>query len=167
MTTNLQDWTNQPLANQDYEQMEASINQWFMQCFQLNKRLNEDYPDTAEVAVEVRGRLEAFREHLPLIKCITSEAITEEDWNEIKNLVKRDDLERDTITVVNFSDFKLHEFTTEIDEITSRAEKKFQLAKKLQKMKLEMKDFNISLHPYKAKTFVIKNYDDINSVLDD
>lgn len=58
VTTNLQDWTNQPLANQDYEQMEASINQWFMQCFQLNKKLNEDYPETAEVAVVVRGRLE-------------------------------------------------------------------------------------------------------------
>lgn len=30
VTTNLQDWTNQPLANQDYESMEGSINQWFM-----------------------------------------------------------------------------------------------------------------------------------------
>ena len=34
-------------------------------------------------------------------------------------------------------------------------------------MKLEMKDFKIALHPYKGKTFVVKNYDDINSVLDD
>jgi dynein heavy chain, axonemal len=167
VTTNLQDWTNQPLANQDYEQMEASINQWFMQCFQLKKKLSEDYPDTADVADEVRKRLDAFRENLPLIKCITSEAITEEDWNEIKTLTKRDDLERDTITVINFADFQLHDYLAEIDEITSRAEKKFQLAKKLQKMKLEMKDFKIMLHPYKGKTFVIKNYDDINSVLDD
>jgi dynein heavy chain len=111
--------------------MEQSIGQWFLSCFQLKKKLNEDYPETADVADEVRKRLEAFREHLPLIKCITSEAITEEDWNEIKNLTKRDDLERDTITVVGFTEFKLHDFTAEIDEITSRAEKKFQLAKKL------------------------------------
>lgn len=79
--------------------MESSINTWHMSCFQLNKKLSEDYPDTAEVAVQVRYKLEAFRDHLPLIKCITSEAITDEDWNEIRTLTKREDLERDTITV--------------------------------------------------------------------
>jgi len=134
---------------------------------QLNKKLNEDYPETAEVSVEVRGRLNTFSENLPLIKCITSDAITDEDWGEIKNLIKRDDLERETITVLGFADFKLHDYLTEIDEVTSRAEKKYQLAKKLQKMKAEMKDFKISLHNYKGKTFVIKNYDDINGILDD
>jgi dynein heavy chain len=167
VTTNLQDWTNQPLANQDYEHIESSINGWFMQAFQLNKKLNEDHPETAEVSVEVRHRLEAFRENLPLIKCITSEAITEEDWNEIKTISKRDDLERDTITVQGFAEFKLHEYLTEIDEITSRAEKKFMLSKKLQKMKAEMKEFKILLFSYKNKTWVVKGYDDINANLDD
>ena len=96
-----------------------------MQCFQLNKKLAEDYPETAEVAIEVRQRLTAFSEHLPLIKCITSDAITDEDWGDIKNLIGRDDLERETITVNGFADFKLHDFLSEIDDITSRAEKKY------------------------------------------
>ena len=125
VTTNLQDWTNQPLANQDYESMEQLINQWTMQCFQLNKKLNEDYPETAEVAIEVRNRLTDFSQHLPLIKCITSDAITDEDWGDIKTLVGRDDLERETITVMGFADFKLHDFIQEIDDVTSRAEKKY------------------------------------------
>jgi len=115
----------------------------------------------------VRHKLEAFREHLPLIKCITSEAITEEDWTEIKTLVKRDDLERDTITVQGFPEFELHKYLNEIDDITSRAEKKFQLSKKLQLMKAEMKEFKLQLFNYKGKTFVLKGYDDINSKLDD
>ena len=76
----------------------------------MNKKLSEDYPATADVAVSVKQKLEAFREHLPLIKCITSEAISDEDWNEIKLLVDREDLERDTITVMGFSEFKLHDF---------------------------------------------------------
>jgi hypothetical protein len=71
--------------------------------------------------------LEAFREHLPLIKCITSEAVSDEDWNEIKNLVGRDDLERESITVTGFAEFKLHDFVVDIEEILSRAEKKHQL----------------------------------------
>lgn len=133
----------------------------------MKKKLDEDYPATAAVAVQVREKVDAFRTHLPLIKCITSEAISEEDWGEIKLLVKRDDLERDTVTVNLFGDFKLHDYLTEIDEITSRAEKKHQLLKKLQVMKSEMKEFKLTLFSYKGKTFVLKGYDDINAKLDD
>ena len=68
---------------------------------------------------------------------------------------------------MQFDDFKLSEFVVQIEETTSRAEKKHQLAKKLQIMKAEMKEFKIGLAPYKGKTFVIKNYDDINAKLDD
>ncbi len=163
----LQEWTNQPLANQDYESMEQNINSWYMACFQLKKKLSEDYPATADVADKVKQKLEDFREHLPLIKCITSEAVFDDDWTEIRVLVKRDDLERDTITVMNFAEFKLHDYLTEIDEITSRAEKKHQLHKKLQQMKAEMKEFKLQLFNYKGKTFVLKGYDDINAKLDD
>jgi len=34
-------------------------------------------------------------------------------------------------------------------------------------MKAEMKEFKLSLFPYKGKTFVLKAYDDINAKLDD
>ena len=60
--------------------MESSVLQWHMICFQLNKKLSEDYEETADVAVKVKERIEEFRDHLPLIKCITSEAMTDEDW---------------------------------------------------------------------------------------
>lgn len=129
--------------------------------------MQEEYNASAEVAVAVRQKLEAFKEHMPLIKCITSEAITEEDWNEIKTLVGRDDLERDTITVTNFAEFKLHDYLVEIDEITSRAEKKHQLAKKLQLMKADMKEFKLTIFNYKGKTFILKEYEAVNGQLDD
>ena len=43
-----------------------------------------------------------------------------------------------------------------------RAEKKYSLAKKLKVMKEEM-----TLFPYKGKTFVLKAYDEVNAKLDD
>lgn len=124
VTQQLTEWTNQPLANQDYDNMETSIQTWTIGCIKLNKVLDEDFPKTAEVAKEIRAKLDAFRDYLPLIKCITSEAIFEEDWNEIKTVTNNESLERDTITVVGFAEFKLMSYLTEIDEITSRAEKK-------------------------------------------
>jgi hypothetical protein len=48
-----------------------------------------------------------------------------------------------------------------------KAEKKDALAQKLKQMKDEMKNFNIEQSDYKEITFLVKGWDDINSVLDD
>jgi hypothetical protein len=38
-------------------------------------------------------------ENLPMIKCFCSEAITDEDWKEIQEVVKIPNLEREDVTV--------------------------------------------------------------------
>jgi hypothetical protein len=43
----------------------------------------------------MKNKLENFRNYLPLIKCITSEAITEEDWGEIKVACNNESMDRD------------------------------------------------------------------------
>ena len=131
------------------------------------KKLNDDYPDTAAVAQVLREKIEGFMHHLPLIKCFTSEAITEEDWNEIKVAIKQETFEKDEVTVEKMVNLGLHKFIEEIEEITMKAEKKLSLNKKLKQMKEEMKQFTISYIDYKGKTQVINNYDDINAKLDD
>jgi hypothetical protein len=50
---------------------------------QLYKKLIEDYPETAEVATALKEKIGIFAKNLPLIKCFTSEAVLDEDWNEI------------------------------------------------------------------------------------
>jgi len=81
-----------------------------MVCFQLNKKLAEDYEETAEVALRVKEKIEQFRDHLPLIKCITSEAMTEEDWGYVQKAVGNDSIDRDQVTVISFETYKLHEY---------------------------------------------------------
>lgn len=135
----------------------------------LNKTLSEqEHEDAAAVALEVQKKLIDFQENLPLIKCVTSEAINEEDWREIKEVTGQDGLDRETITVLSFEEFNLKKFTYEIEEIRERAEKKFQLSKRLKSMKDEMKTFYLSQFPYKKTgTFVLKDYDVVNAKLDD
>jgi hypothetical protein len=64
-----------------------------MQLHRLQQKLDEDYPDAADAAGEFKGQINAFQEHLPLIKCIMSEALQQEDWQEIRNVVDRPDLD--------------------------------------------------------------------------
>jgi hypothetical protein len=99
----------------------------------------DDYPETAEVALELKKRIEAFMENLQLIKCLSSEAITEEDWKELQEAVKMPNLEREEVTVEKMKACEFHKYLEEIEEITVKAEKKFALAKKLKTMKEEMK----------------------------
>lgn len=47
----------------------------------------------------MRKKIEGFMENLPLIKCFSSEAITDEDWKEIQEKVGIPNLEREEITV--------------------------------------------------------------------
>jgi hypothetical protein len=62
---------------------------------------------------------------------------------------------------------ELNRYIEEIEEITMKAEKKFNLNKKLKLMKEEMKAFALTAFPYKGKTYVLKAYDDVNAKLDD
>lgn len=55
----------------------------------------------------------------------------------------------------------------DIEEITNRAEKKFQLSKKLKVMKDEMKEFKLTTVRFKEETWVLKAYEDVNAKLDD
>lgn len=131
----------------------------------------EDYPDTAEVAQELRGKIEAFSKNLPLIKCFTSLAITDEDWNEIQRVVETsvgpEPFLQDEIKVQQFKEHDLYKYIEEIEEITMRAEKKFQLAQKLKLMREEMKVFELGQGEYKGQMLKIVGFDDINAKLDD
>ena len=71
------------------------------------------------------------------------------------------------MTVEKMNKFELNKFQEEIEEITLKAEKKFSLAKRLKSMKEEMKQFTLTLFPYKGKTYVLKAYDEVNAKLDD
>ena len=100
------------------------------------------------------------------MKCVMSEALHDEDWNEIKKAIENPELDPQTITVSKFGEQNISGKLVEIEEITNRAEKKFQLSKKLKAMKDEMKEFKLTNVPYKD-TFVLKAYDEVNAKLDD
>lgn len=77
------DWTQSPLLKQDALNIAQTVAMWHAACFQLNKKLIDDYPEVADVALGLRKNIEEFMEFVPLIKCVCSEAMTEEDWREI------------------------------------------------------------------------------------
>jgi dynein heavy chain len=138
---------------------------------QLYKKLIEDYPETAEVAQELKSNVDAFSKNLPLIKAFTSDAITDEDWLEIQKVVEpsvgEDPFVQDEVKVSMFAEFDLYKYIEEIEEIEMRASKKAKLANQLKTQKDETKNFNLTLGEYKGELLKITLFDDINGFLDE
>jgi len=105
--------------------------------------LADDYPDTSEVAVELRKKITEFSKNLPLIEAFTSDAVDLEDWKEICEVIGRPDMDRDEIKVNMFHEYNLYEYVGEINDIANKAQKKFNLQKSLKEMKDEMKRMEI------------------------
>ena len=165
----LEEYSSTPLLSASfvYEDVESQVITWQKTLFKLAKVLNENHPDASDAATEFKKKVDEFSLNLPLMKCVMSEALHDEDWNEIKKAIDNLELDTQTITVKKFGADKLSGKIIEIEEITNRAEKKFLLAKKLKVMKEEMKEFKLTTVPYKGDTFVLKAYDEVNQKLDD
>lgn len=127
--------------------------------------------------MEQRTIVDEFSKNVPLMQCFTSQAVNEEDWKEIQEVLKKNEkiqaskeggiLERDEIKIEDFKTYDLFRFMEEIEDIKNKAVKKDQLAQKLKGMKDEMKAFSIEQSDYKGITYLVKGWDDINLKLDD
>jgi dynein heavy chain len=154
--------------------MKSQVLEWQQKCKKLATRMEEEFPDTAEVARRVaKDQLDNFAQYLPMIRCFLEESVTNEDWDEIKNVVEPQVPgivldQADIVVKDHIIENDLLRYVGEIEDITMRAEKKFGLRKKLLEYKKEMRDFPIAQKPYKdGSTHILKNFDDIMTKLDD
>ena len=172
--TEINDWLNNSLMKIESEHIAGQVATWHQNCFKLKKDLAEEYPDASDVAQVVKQKIEDFMRYLPLIRCFTSNAIFEEEWKEIQEVVLKSDklpaentFEREDIKIQDIESFNLLEFVEDIDDIAMKAEKKFTLQQNIKKMKDELKQFQLELQDYKGVSFLVRGWDDINSTLDD
>lgn len=168
MTVALSDFQTMHLLTSayEYDAIEQQVKGWQRTLFKLQKILNEDYPDAADAANLFKKKVDEFSLHLPVIKCLMSEALKDEDWDEIKEKIGQPELEQNSIAVNKFEEFNITSHLADIEEITNRAEKKFQLNKKLKAMKEEMKEFKLEPKVYKD-TYILGGYEAVYAKLDD
>jgi len=87
------------MSRPDISTIPVMVAGWIQSTFTLGKKLIEDYPETADVTVELREELNSFSRNLPLIRCFTSEAVIDEDWELIQKEVGINPFDREDVTV--------------------------------------------------------------------
>lgn len=138
--TNFLEWTTGQLMKQDTHLIKNSVATWQQQCNMLRKTFdNEDYLEASDVTLELRHNVDEFARFLPIVMCITSPAVTDEDWDEITQVLLKDEkiqrekgeggkVDRNEIKIEDITKYNLFQFMEEIDDITNKAIKKDSLA---------------------------------------
>ena len=164
----LKDWMTQDFDKlPTFSEIETTIITNRSLCTTIAKKLEEDNPDVAEAAQELRGIIDDFRKHLPLIKAMSSDALLPDDWKAISVIVAVESLEKEDLKLETMIKDDYAKHLTDIEEVVMRAEKKSSLRNRLKQLKDEIREVKIELFEHKSGTFILKGYVDIFTVLDD
>jgi dynein heavy chain len=119
-----------------------------------------------KIAQTVRAEIEEFKPKIPLMVALRKKGMVERHWEQISSKVGFKVKPDEGFTFQKVLDLGLLNFTDICVEIGERAAKEFAIETSLDSMESTWTSINFSLLEYKG-TFIIKNYEDIQVVLDE
>lgn len=166
--SNIEGWKTNPFFGLKPQDIEEDIKSWLTNLEILHKQL-EETKDQSDVAIQLKDVVNDFKQHLELIKCLRSEAIKEEELNDICKAtsltIKYND---DTLNLNGLIKKNAESFMEQIREISERAERKLDLDKVLKKMKDDMskKKLEVVKHGL-TNTYIIQSYEPVLEAIDE
>ncbi|CEG43665.1 axonemal dynein heavy chain [Plasmopara halstedii] len=147
--------------------IEAQVTEWWKTSYKLSKALVDDAPESAEVALILRERTEAFKAYLPVIQSLASPALQERHWDNIRRTVGFNESEED-LTLQFLLDHHIMQHLETTQEIGTFAEKEYALQKNLSGMMAEWESIAFETVAYRETgTYLLRNTDDLVALLDD
>lgn len=131
--------------------------------YKLAKSLEDEFPGAAACASILREETTEFRKKLPVIQCLASKALKPRHWMGFSELLNTTFEIDEEITLQQLLDLNASEHIEQIQEITLRAEKQYNLEKSLNMMKKEWESIDVEIKPYRESgTYVIGGVDEVS-----
>lgn len=165
-------WMTGPFMELDATNIEKDVSAWYKLMFKLEKELQADEAvKPARVASEMKDKINAFKENVPIIQWLRSPGLRPRHWDQISHTLApgRVTLTPDNdLTLSHILALDVDKHKEAIEDISSAAEKEYALEQSLDKMLKEWKAMDLTLEEYKAtNTYIMKGSDDILTLLDD
>jgi dynein heavy chain, axonemal len=162
------DWLTGDFKALDGSQVEGDVTEWWKSSYKLAKSLEEEFPGAAGCANMLRTETTEFRKNLPVIQALASKALKKRHWDELGELLGQFVNPDEELTLQVLLDLDAVSKIEGIMEITSAAEKQYNLERNLNAMKAEWEAMEFEVKPYKETgTFIVGGIDDIMTLLDD
>ncbi|XP_053383461.1 dynein axonemal heavy chain 3-like [Mercenaria mercenaria] len=162
-----ENWMNGPFTSLNAEEIENEVGDMWRTMYKLTKTFG-DQPGPRRIADSVKGKIDKFKQHLPILHTICNPGIRDRHWDAMSNIVGFDLKPQPDTSLHNMLEYGLNKHLQKLEEIGAAAAKEYSLEKALEKMKLEWKDMCFELIPYRETgVCILSSVDDIQMLLDD
>lgn len=161
-----------PFLKLNYSQIEKKVENYFRETLKLQKTFGEiDEEDAGIISKALRTDIEKFRENLWLVELLTTEAMIKKPayWKEVFKETGLAPVEtNDDMSFQKLIDNGFLKHKDEIEEVTKRIEKQWNIEKKLNEIVEKLKEIKLEIVPdKKSGSFLLGHIDDVQQILDD
>ncbi|XP_076653327.1 dynein heavy chain 3, axonemal [Halictus rubicundus] len=160
-------WYYGPFADLDAEEISETTENIWRTLYRLARVLT-DIPGARRIVETVRGKVEKFKQLIPVLQIICTPGLETRHWNQISKIVNVEIVPTETSCLSDMIDFGLLVHVSKLEEIASAAVKEHGLQQNLLKMKDEWSNIFFDLTPYRETGVnILTAVDDIQMLLDD
>ncbi|XP_054015460.1 dynein axonemal heavy chain 3-like [Hylaeus anthracinus] len=165
--TNYDKWYYGPFAGLNAEEINETTENTWRTLYRLSRQLT-DVPGARRIVEMVRGKVEKFKQLVPVLQIICTPGLQKRHWEQIGKIVNVDIVLTDTSNLSDMIEFGLPIHINKLEDIASAAVKEHALQQNLIKMKEEWSEIAFELTPYRETgVFILTAVDDIQVLLDD
>ncbi|KAG7209677.1 hypothetical protein KM043_011323 [Ampulex compressa] len=164
---NYEKWFYGPFQDLDAEQVREETDNAWRTLYKLSRVLT-DVPGARRIAEMVRGKVEKFKQFIPVLQSICTPGLQPRHWEQISKVVEVSIVPTENSSLSEMIEYGLPIHVSKLEEISSAATKEHALQGNMRKMKDEWKDVYFELTPYRETgVSILTAVDDIQVLLDD
>lgn len=164
---NYEKWFYGSFVGLDAEDVRNETENAWRTLYKLGRGLT-DVPGARRIAEMVRGKVEKFKQFIPVLQTICNPGLQARHWEQISAIVGSPIVPTEQSSLSDMIDHGLPVYISKLEEISSAATKEHGLEKNLRKMQDEWSDVNFDLTPYRETGVrILSAVDEIQVLLDD
>lgn len=164
---NYEKWYYGPFLGLDADEMREETDNAWRTLYKLGRVLT-DIPGARRIAEMIRGKVEKFKQFIPVLQTICNPGLQARHWEQISKVVGETIIATDQSSLSQMIEHGLPVHISKLEEISSAATKEHTLERNLEKMKGEWEQIYFDLTPYRETGVeILAAVDDIQMLLDD
>ncbi|GAU94329.1 hypothetical protein RvY_06121 [Ramazzottius varieornatus] len=162
-----QQWLAAPTDEINPETVVAEVESMYATIHKLEKFFGQS-PGPHGIASKVKGKIEQFKEFIPLINTLCNPGLRGRHWEQVSGVVGYTLKPSNELTLSKLVHLKLGAFISQFEVISEAATEEYSIEKTLNKMKDDWKELEFTLLPYRETgTTILSAVDELQLQLDD
>uniref|UniRef100_A0A2C9JUK5 Dynein axonemal heavy chain 7 n=1 Tax=Biomphalaria glabrata TaxID=6526 RepID=A0A2C9JUK5_BIOGL len=164
---NYRKWMHGPMVDVLPEEVDASVGSSYRAIFKLEKQFNKK-PRAEAIAVHFKEKVDAFKQHIPLINVLFNPGLRTRHWDQISEISGKKIYPTESTNLTYFLELDLKKHLNMFELVNEAATKEFSLEKALKGMMEAWAPLKFITVPYRdTGTYILSGVDEIQQLLDD